>query len=146
MDCITNRILGAWKLVIPGALEILTILALLKWARNRTGITQAGLLVIAWLAHVLCYWDCILKTDIVYSRYEAILFWVAVGQLATCYDTMRFNISRLHSAATSCWSDCVFSISRAGHSAAASGVATGESLPTAESEFATIQNAALMPK
>ena len=101
MDGITHQIEGAWKLVIPGALEILTILALLKWARNRTGIMQAGLLVFAWLAHVLCYLDIFLKTDLVYSRYEDILFWVAVGQLATCYDTMYFNFGILYNAITS---------------------------------------------
>jgi hypothetical protein len=37
VDNITHQIHGAWKLIIPGALEIATILALLKWARNPTG-------------------------------------------------------------------------------------------------------------
>lgn len=95
VDEITQNIAGAWKLIMPGALEIGTILALLKWARNRTGYLQAGLLVIAWVAHLLCYVDFTLKTDLVYSRYEDIIFWVSVGQLATCYDTMHFNLSRI---------------------------------------------------
>lgn len=146
VDGITQHIQGAWKLVIPGALEILTILALLKWARNRTGITQAGLLVFAWLAHVLCYLDIALKTDLVYSRYETILFWVSAGQLVTCYDTMRFNLVRIYTAANFCWSDCDFSFPRASHGAAVSRVAAGKNLSPTEGECATIQNAALMSK
>lgn len=95
VDEITQQIEGAWKMIMPGALEIATILAMLKWARNRTGYLQAGLLVIAWVAHLLCYVDFTLKTDLVYSKYEGIIFWVSVGQLATCYDTMYFNLSRI---------------------------------------------------
>lgn len=101
VELVTHQIHGAWKLAIPGALETLTILALLHWARNRTGHMQACLLIIAWLAHLLCYLDAVWKTDLVYSRYEIIIQMVAVGQLAACYDTLIFNAGRLRSVANS---------------------------------------------
>ncbi len=132
VDGITHQISGAWKLVIPGALEILTILALLKWARTRTGITQAYLLVFAWLAHLLCYADIYLKTDIVYSRYEAILFWVAVGQIAACYDTMLFNISRASASCAALWADCILGVPRASHGA-------GVALVSADTEVQAVE-------
>jgi hypothetical protein len=109
VDGITCHINGAAKLAIPGCVEILTIIALLKWANNRTGIMQSGLLVIAWLDHFLCYLDCLLKTDIVYSRYESILLWVSVGQLAAFYDTLFFNFRRFWDKAAA-WADGVLGI------------------------------------
>lgn len=96
VDFITSQIHGSWKLVIPGALEVLTILALMQWAKNRTGYLNSGLLCIAWLAHILCYVDLWLKTDIVYSRYEAVIQLVALGQLASCYDTVQHNLGRAY--------------------------------------------------
>lgn len=88
VELVTVHINAAWKLAIPGAVETLTILALLQWARNRTGYRQALLLTIAWLAHALCYLDIALGTDAVYSRYEAIIQLVAVAQILACYDTI----------------------------------------------------------
>lgn len=89
VHCVTHYIVGAWKLVFPGALETLTILSLFQWARNRTGYTQVACLVVAWLAHVICYIDIKCGTDLVYSRYETILAAVAVAQLAAFHDTVR---------------------------------------------------------
>jgi len=94
VDEVTCQFTGAWKLVFPGMVETLTILSLLKWSRNRTGIMQAGLLVIAWFAHVLCYVDLVIQTDFVYSQYENIMLAVAVGQLIAFYDTPRYNFTR----------------------------------------------------
>lgn len=144
VDNITHQIHGAWKLIIPGALEVATIFALLKWARNRTGITQAGLLLFAWLAHVLCYIDVALKTDIVYSHYEAILLWVSVGQLATCYDTMHFNFQRVYMATAALGRDCVLDVSPAGGGAGLSLVQAREKNQADERECQAIRNAPLV--
>jgi hypothetical protein len=95
VHAITVHITGAWKLVIPGAVETLTILCLLKWTRNRTGYTQAACLIVAWLAHFLCYVDLRLNTDVVYSHYETILAAVASAQIAGFHDTLRHNLRRL---------------------------------------------------
>ena len=92
---VTVHITGAWKLVIPATLETATIIALLYWARNRTGYMQAGCLVIAWLAHVLCYADVVTGTNVVYDRYESLLLLVAVAQLAACHDTIIHNLRRM---------------------------------------------------
>lgn len=83
----TRQIHAPWKMAVPGMVETLTILALLQWAKNRTGHLNIGLLSVAWVAHVFCYLDVWLRTDIVYSRYEAILFLVAVAQLCTFHAT-----------------------------------------------------------
>ena len=146
VDFISNRITSAWKLIIPGALEVGTILALLHWAKNRTGYTQSALLVVAWLAHTVCYWDIFFETDVVYSHYEAILFWVAVGQLATCYDTMLTNLGRIWDSAASAWADCLVVVHHPGRSAALSVVETGEKNPSNEGNGKAIQSAPLMSK
>lgn len=132
MDGITHQISGAWKLVIPGALEILTILALLKWARNRTGILQAGLLVFAWLTHLVCYMDIVIGTDLIYSRYEAIIFWVSMAQLAACYDTVCFNFERACSSASAIWANGFLGIPHASHGSALSRITFDKNVPTVE--------------
>lgn len=91
----TRGIHGAWKLVIPGALETATILCLLAYARSRTGFLQAACVSVAWLAHAICFADIQLGTDFVYSRYEAILAIVAFTQLAVCHDTYCHHLHRL---------------------------------------------------
>jgi hypothetical protein len=88
VEGVTRNIHGAWKLAIPGAVETLTILSLLQWANNRTGLLQIACLFVAWLAHAFCYLDLALKTDIVYSRYETIIALVAIAQILVCYDTL----------------------------------------------------------
>lgn len=88
VELVTKQIIAPWKLAIPGAIETLTIMAMLQWARNRTGYMQAALLCIAWLAHAGCYLDLLLKTDMTYSRYEAIIQLVAVAQILACYETL----------------------------------------------------------
>ncbi len=93
---VTYQIHGAWKLAIPGGIEVLTILAMFRWSKNLTGYLNSGCLIVAWLAHLLCYVDVCLKTDIVYSRYETIIQVVAVGQLLTCYDTLAHNFGRIY--------------------------------------------------
>lgn len=80
-----------WKLVFPALVETLTILALLRFSPNRTAFMQVWLLLIAWTAHALCYYDLAAEKDIIYSHYETVLGWVAVGQLLACYDTVRHN-------------------------------------------------------
>ncbi len=103
VDFITHQIHAPWKLVIPGLLETLTILALLKWARNRTGYLNVGCLCVAWLAHLLCYVDVWLKTDMIYSRYEEIIMAVAIGQLASFHDTISYNLGRAYTWASGLW-------------------------------------------
>lgn len=93
---VTHQITGAWKLVIPGLMEVLTIAAMLKWSRNRTGYLNSGCLVIAWLAHVLCYVDLWTGADIIYSRYEGVIQAVALAQLACFHDTLLFNARRAY--------------------------------------------------
>ena len=97
----TDHIVGPGRLLIPGVVELLTILALLAWAQNRTGAMQVGLLVVAWLAHVLCYFDLILNTNIVYDRYELLIGIVCVGQLLACHDTCR----QIFSSVVRWWAD-----------------------------------------
>lgn len=87
----THSIIAPWKLVLPASVESLTILALLRWSRNRMGYTQIALLVCAWITHVLCYTDLITGSNLVYDNYEAILGAVAIGQLLACYDTVYHN-------------------------------------------------------
>jgi hypothetical protein len=94
VDLGTSRLTGAWKLSVPGAVETLTILALLRWG-GRSGCYQVGCLVIAWLAHVLCFSDVMLGTDTVYSRYEAILYGVSLAQIALFHDTYLHQFRRM---------------------------------------------------
>lgn len=84
-----------WKLVFPALVETITILALLRFSPNRTAFMQVGLLLIAWTAHALCYYDLATGKDIIYSHYETVLGWVAIGQLLACYDTLRHNWNSL---------------------------------------------------
>jgi|GEM_PF-6108959 len=135
VDGITCRINGAAKLAIPGCVELLTILALFKWSKNRTGIMQSGLLMIAWLDHFLCYWDCEMKTDIVYSRYESILLWVSVGQLAAFYDTMRLNFRRFWDWSTA-WADGILGVLNPRRVSGYSLVSTDKTLPKIKSQNA----------
>ena len=103
VQLVTHQIHGAWKLVVPGAVEVATIAAILKWSPNRTGYIQSVLLAAAWLAHLLCYVD--LKTGgqmpFFYDHYETIIQVVAVGQLAACYDTLHTVAVRMYHAASS---------------------------------------------
>jgi hypothetical protein len=94
VDFGTSRLTGAWKLSVPGAVETVTILALLHWG-GRSGCYQAGCLVIAWLAHVLCFVDVTAGTDMVYSRYEAILAGVSIAQIALFHETYLHHFRRL---------------------------------------------------
>jgi len=143
VDEITRQIASAWKLVIPGAVEIATILALLRWARNRTGYWQAGLLIVAWIAHVLCYVDCWLKTDIVYSRYEAILYSVSAGQLVTCYDTMRFNLNRAYNSGMVFWEFCTSRIYNPSVPSSLSGLQCGPNLSKIKAKRETQKSVSL---
>ena len=95
VELFTRHITGAWKLVFPGAMETLTILALLRWADNRTGLIQVACLAMAWLAHPLCYADVKLHTDMVYSHYRAILGLVAFAQILGFHDTIETSFNRL---------------------------------------------------
>lgn len=92
---ITAPFTGAWKLVVPAALETATVLALLRWAPTRTGWRQVWCVVCAWFAHALCFADLQLGTDVVYSRYEAVLGIVALAQLAFCHDTITHYFLQL---------------------------------------------------
>ena len=91
VDFITRQIYAPWKLAIPGAVEVLTILALFQWAKNRTGYLNIGLLCAAWFAHLMCYVDASQqdRTGFFYANYEAIIQAVAIGQLLVCHDTIR---------------------------------------------------------
>lgn len=91
---ITQGITGSWKLAIPATLEILTILALLKWARNRTGWMQAGLLAVAWYVHLLDYIDIQIGTNMIYDNYGRALGMVSALQLAACHDTYLHHFRR----------------------------------------------------
>lgn len=102
-ELVTRPITGTWKLVIPGAVELATIAAILRWSRNLTGYLQVGLLVVAWFAHLFCYVDLVLGSDLVYSNYELILEGVAIGQLAACHDTLSHNWCALRRWADSVW-------------------------------------------
>lgn len=92
---VTHGITGSWKLVIPATVETATILALLRWARTRTGLMQAMLVAVAWYAHLLCYIDIRIGTNMIYDNYERLLGLVAVLQIASCYDTYLHHFRRL---------------------------------------------------
>ena len=117
VDFITRQIHAPWKLVIPGAVEILTILAMFQWAKGRTGHLQIGCLCAAWLAHLLCYVDVCLKTDLVYSKYETIIQIVAVGQILACYDTLVSIGRRVVEVATRLWGHRSLGLSAASNGA-----------------------------
>jgi hypothetical protein len=95
VDLVTVRFTGAWKLVVPGFVETATILALLRWARSRSGWQQVGCVSVAWLAHVLCFYDLQFGANLVYDRYETILALVAAAQVALFYDTYTHHLRRL---------------------------------------------------
>ena len=106
VDFITRQIHAPWKLAIPGAVEVLTILALFQWAKNRTGHLNVGALCAAWLAHLFCYVDACQQdyTGFFYANYETIIMIVAVVQLASFYDTMLHSAGRAYLWATGLWS------------------------------------------
>lgn len=137
VDAVTSHFSGAWKLIIPGAVETCTILALLKWAKNRTGIMQAACLVVAWFAHFLCYTDIVFQTDVVYSRYEVILFWVSLAQLAAFHDTLHYNLGRIRDYLVAAWADCAVSFRPSGHSVALSVGAVDPKNPAVETSQAS---------
>ena len=101
VELVTRHITGAWKQVFPGAVETLTILALLRWARGRTGLVQAACLAVAWLAHLLCYLDVKLGTNMVYDHYRALIGLVSLAQILAFHDTLTFNLRRLAACAGS---------------------------------------------
>jgi hypothetical protein len=118
VDGITRNIVAAWKLAIPGGVETVTILCLLKWAQTRAGALQAALLTVAWLTHLLCYVDVIAGSDLVYSRYEMILSLVSCAQLAAFHDTLTHIVRGLVAwwgAFRACHSGPVFSASLRHH-------------------------------
>lgn len=79
---------ASWKLVIPGAVETLTIWALVTFcAPNRHTLIQVILLLIAWWCHLQCYADIQFNTNLVYDHYEHILAGVAIAQLLGFYDS-----------------------------------------------------------
>lgn len=119
----TRHIVWAGKLIVPASVETLTILALLTWARNRTGYMQAGLLGIAWLAHALCFYDLQMNTNLVYDNYSQILFWVGVGQLLACYDSVFYNYRAFIG-----WANRGRTVRLASHHASALHPESGESL------------------
>lgn len=92
---VTRHITGSWKLVVPATVETVTILALLRWASNRTGWKQAACVLTAWFVHVLCFADIQLGTNMVYDRYEDVLGAVALAQLVFFHDTYIHHIRQL---------------------------------------------------
>ena len=95
VDYFTAFFNGAWKMVVPGAMETTTIICLLCFAPGRTGYAQAAFLGVAWVAHVMCFIDLILGTDTVYSRYEVILASVSLIQIMLFHDTAIHHFRRL---------------------------------------------------
>lgn len=91
---VTRSILSPWKLVVPGAVETLTIISLLRWSRGRTCWLQIALVSVAWLTHVLDYLDLVLGTNMVYDNYGGILWSVSLLQLLACYDTYLLLLRR----------------------------------------------------
>ena len=102
VDFVTSHISGSWKLIFPSTLEVLTIVALLTWAKNRNGYTQVGLLLGAWITYIMCYLHLELGGHLpfFYNHYESIIKVVAVGQLAACYDTLHTVAVRMYHAAS----------------------------------------------
>lgn len=95
VDFVTRGISGAEKLTVPGAMETITILALLRWAPNRTGYLNCAALSAAWVAHLLCYLDCTTGSRMVYDQYELIIGGVALAQLLAFHETAVHLLRRL---------------------------------------------------
>jgi hypothetical protein len=95
---ITVHIHGAWKLLFPATLELLTVWAMLRWSSGISATIQVLLLSAAWFAHVICFLDVVGNTDSIYSHYETALLIVAVGQILACYDTWKHIGSRIYNA------------------------------------------------
>lgn len=95
VSLVTRHIEAPWKLIFPGAVETLTIGALLTWTPNRTGYLQCCCLVVAWFAHLFCYLDIVWRTNFVYDRYGQILGVVAFAQILSFHDTITLNLRRL---------------------------------------------------
>ena len=85
----------AEKLIVPGLVETITILAIARYAPGASGRWQIGALMIAWLTHLLCYIDIKFKTNLVYDSYESILGVVAVAQVAGFWDTFRHTFCQI---------------------------------------------------
>lgn len=97
VELVTSRFIGAWKLAIPAAVETGTILCLMVWSRNRSGFKQAACVLAAWFAHVLCFADLRLGTDLIYSNYEAALVSVSAAQLVAFHETYLHHLRRIGS-------------------------------------------------
>lgn len=93
---ITVHIAGAWKLVVfNGAGEALTMLALLKWAPNRTGYWQAACVLIALAVQLGNYVGIELGWITDYARYVIVIKAVALLQIIGFYDTAVYNLRRI---------------------------------------------------
>lgn len=91
-DLVTAHFTGAWKLVVPGCVEVATAFALLRWAPTRSGYQQVACVSVAWLAHLLCFTDIHLGTNMVYDNYEGVLMFVAALQVVLFYDTYLHHL------------------------------------------------------
>jgi hypothetical protein len=95
VDYGTAGIVRPWKLVVPGAVETATIMALLNGRFTRTACFQAVLVLLAWWCHLLCFADLQLGTDMVYTHYEGCLAAVAAAQILAFHDTYIHHFRRL---------------------------------------------------
>lgn len=120
VEFLTFRVPGAWKLVIPAALETLTITALLRWSSGPTAYKQVVLVGVAWLAHVTCFLDLRLGTDFVYSHYEDVLAFVAGAQLVCFNDTYLHHFRRAWNWCSDIGSNRVGGVRASGSSACVS--------------------------
>lgn len=84
-----------WKPMALGAYECCTIGLIYRFAWNTTGQTIACLLVVAWLTHLQLLNDLVLGTNVVFTRYETIIFAISVLQLILGVNGIYLELRRL---------------------------------------------------
>jgi hypothetical protein len=86
----------AWQLVVfNGVVESLTLFALLRWARNRSGYMQAACVAVALAAHLLEFAIVKLAINFPQDWYWTAIKLIAALQLVLFYDTIRLNLRRI---------------------------------------------------
>lgn len=93
---VTVHIARAWKLVVfNGVGEALTLLALLRWAPNRSGYMQGACVAVALVTQLVNYAGIEMGVILTYDRYVTIIKLVAVAQILFFHDTISHNLRQL---------------------------------------------------
>jgi len=87
---------GAWQLLlVNGAGEALTILALLHWTPNLTGKRQGACVAVALATYLFCYQVYEPGTALVSARSLVVIKFVAAAQIVFFHDTITHLFHRI---------------------------------------------------